>query len=313
MGAIREVSTGQTRALEPEHIFGRASAPGCSQTLSQLYVSAVHAVLRWTGQAWELKDLNSRNGTYLDGERIQAVGAFMVEKGSRIGFGTRAEEWELVDASAPPVMAVPLDGGDPVRLDGEMIPLPSSNDPSATIYRTADGSWVLEQADEPIVALSNAQVFDVLGRLWRFCCCDLSPSTLAASGLHAGLAGLEVERLELAFAVSRDEEYVHVQATCGERQIDLGARSYHYLLLTLARGRIKDAALGLPDTSCGWVDVEGLGHDPSMAPQRLNIDVFRIRDHFGRLGVTDAPKIIERRTRPRQLRIGTGRLLIEVL
>jgi FHA domain len=313
VGSIREISTGLTRILEPEHVVGRAAAPGCSQTLTQPYVSAVHAVFRWTGQGWELKDLNSRNGTYLDGQRIQPAGPLRVGKGSRIGFGTRADEWEIVDAGAPEVMAVPLDGGDPVRLDGEMLGLPSSDEPSATIYRGADGGWVLEHADEPVVPLANAQVFEAVGRFWRFCCSDLSQRTLAASGLQAALAQLEIARLHLAFDVSRDEEYVKLTATCGDREFDLGAYTYHYLLLTLARHRVKDAEQGLPDTSCGWVDVEELARDPSMAPPRLNIDVFRIRDHFGRVGVTDAPKIIERRSRPRQLRIGTGHLTVKVL
>jgi hypothetical protein len=313
VGSIQELSTGQTRILEPEHVVGRAAAPGCSQTLNQPYVSAVHAVLRWTGQGWELKDLNSRNGTYLDGQRIQPAGPLKVGKGSRIGFGTRAEQWEIVDAGAPEIMAVPLDGGDPVRLTGEMIPLPSSDDPSATIYRGADGGWVLEQTDEPLVSLANAQVFEAVGRFWRFCCSDLSQCTLAASGLYTALAQYDIARVHLAFDVSRDEEYVHLHAKCGDREVDLGAYTYHYLLLTLARRRAKDAEQGLPDTSCGWIDVEELARDPSMAPPRLNIDVFRIRDQFGKIGVTDAPKIIERRTRPRQLRVGTGHVSVKML
>ncbi len=313
MGSIRELSTGQTRVLEPEHIVGRAPAPGCSQTLQQGYVSAVHAVFRWTGGGWELRDLNSRNGTYLDGQRIQPAGSLPVKLGSRIGFGTRTREWEIVDANGPEVMVVPLGGGDPVCLCGEMIPLPSHDDPVATIYRDADGSWVLEQPDEPVLPLGNGHVFEAAGRVWRFSCCDLGPGTLAASGLDGALARVEVELVRLAFAVSRDEEYVQLRATCADREMDLGAHSYHYLLLTLARRRLQDAAQGLPDTSCGWVDVEDLARDPSMAPPRLNIDVFRIRDLFGKVGVMDAFKIVERRARPRQLRIGTRHISIEVL
>jgi hypothetical protein len=313
VGSIREISTGQTRLLEPEHVIGRAAAPGCSQTVNHPYVSAVHAVLRWTGQDWELKDLNSRNGTYLDGQRVTPSGPCKVGKGSRIGFGARTDEWEVVDAGAPEVMAVPLDGRDPVRLVGEMIPLPSSDDPTATIYRAADGTWVLEQADGPLVALANAQVFEAVGRLWRFCCSDLSQRTIASSGAHALSTQLEIEKLELTFSVSRDEEYVHLRARCSGRDIDLGAYAYHYLLLTLARRRLEDVEQGLPETSCGWVDVEDLARDPTMAPPRLNIEVFRLREQFAKVGVVDAAKIIERRVRPRQLRIGSGRLTIETL
>ncbi len=313
MGSIREISTGHTRLLEPEHVIGRAAAPGCSQTLSHPYVSAVHAVLRWTGQGWELRDLNSRNGTYLDGQRVQSTGALKLSQGSRFGFGARSDEWELVDAGAPEVMAVPLDGGEPVRAIGEMIPLPSRDDPSATICGTSDGAWVLELADGQLLPLANAQVFEAVSRLWRFCCCDLSQRTLAASGVYAAQAQLEVEQVHLAFQVSRDEEYVHVNARCGDHQEDLGAYTYHYLLLTLARQRLQDKNDGHAEAACGWVDVEDLARDPSMAPPRLNIEVFRIREQFAKVRVTDPSKIIERRTRPRQLRIGTPHLSIEVL
>jgi hypothetical protein len=313
VGSLREIATGQVRVLEPEHIVGRAPPPGCSQTLQPPYVSALHAALRWTGQEWELKDLNSRNGTYLDGQRIQPAGPLKLKKGSRIGFGTRKGEWEIVDADPPSVMAVPLDGGDPVRLEGDMIALPSSDDPNATIYRSADGSWVLEQGDEAAALLANAQVFEVMGRVWRFCCSELSQGTLAASSCHDAIAPREIGTVSLAFAVSRDEEYVRVKATCEDREIDLGSHAYHYLLLTLARRRLADAAAGLPETSCGWVDLDELARDPTMAPPRLNIDVYRIRTQLGKLSFINAADIIERRPSARQLRIGTRHLSIEVL
>jgi hypothetical protein len=91
----------------------------------------------------------------------------------------------------------------------------------------------------------------------------------------------------------------------------MGTRRHNYLLLTLARQRLEDAKSNLPETSCGWVDLEELSHDPTMAPPQLNIDVFRIREQFAKAGLADAAEIIERR--PRKMRIGTGRLTIEKL
>jgi hypothetical protein len=93
--------------------------------------------------------------------------------------------------------------------------------------------------------------------------------------------------------------------------LDLGVRKHHYLLLTLARRRIKDVARRLPDSSCGWVDLDELSHDPTMAGPSLNLDVFRIREQFAAAGVIDAAGIIERRPRARQLRIGTGQLSVQ--
>ena len=120
MGMIRETATGRTYALEPEHVFGRIGPPRCSQKLGDPLVSCVHAVLRWTGRDWELRDLNSTNGTYLEGRRLAEASSRPVAVGARIGFGQPADQWEFIDGGYPEAMAVPLDGGDPVALDGEI-------------------------------------------------------------------------------------------------------------------------------------------------------------------------------------------------
>jgi len=47
-------------------------APPCALRIDERFVSARHAILRWTGERWDLKDLGSRNGTYLDGRKIRS-------------------------------------------------------------------------------------------------------------------------------------------------------------------------------------------------------------------------------------------------
>lgn len=304
MGSIRDVSSGQTQLLQPEHLIGRAST--CSLCLPYRYVSAQHALLRWAGGRWELKDLGSRNGTFLDGSRLKPGDDYAVRRGARIAFGKASEGlWELADVSPPPAMAVPLDGGEPVQLEGDLIALPSADDPRVTIYRDQEGVWVLEQA-ESSSPLANLQTFEVAGRGWRFCYAE----DFRTTSLAPAPGDLEMRRLELAFCVSRDEEHVQLRAISGASTFDLGARAHNYLLLTLARRRLKDAAEGLPDTTSGWVDQDELAHDPTMAPPQLNIDVFRIRKQFAALGVIDAANIVERRPRTKQLRIGTGLLAV---
>src|SRR5260370_15629494 len=115
MGSIREVSTGRTRLLEPEHLIGRA--PTCALCLDELYVSAQHALVRWTPDRWELKDLGSRNGTFLNGIRLKPGDVYPMERDSRLAFGKLAQEGELVDGSSPSVMVVPLYGSYPVLVD----------------------------------------------------------------------------------------------------------------------------------------------------------------------------------------------------
>jgi hypothetical protein len=311
MGALRETASGREVMLESEHVIGRVTAPKCSLTLNQPYVSGVHAVLRWDGAEWQLKDLSSRNGTFVGGRRLEPSVFERVRKGARIAFGKVDQEWELVDDLPPTVMAVPLDGGDAVPLDGDLIALPSSNDPRSTIYRTNAGSWALEHQDGTVVVLINMQTFEAAGRLWRFCCSGQSPATVGAAGVSVTTQP-DLHAVHLAFAVSRDEEYVHLEVQHGQHRIDLGARGHNYLLLTLARRRLADAEGGLPDTSCGWVDQEELSRDSVMGPQ-LNLNVFRIRQQFIRAGMPNGGEIIERRSFSRQLRVGTGRFSIGTL
>jgi hypothetical protein len=115
--------------------------------------------------------------------------------------------------------------------------------------------------------------------------------------------------LGLLFRVTPDEEQVRIVASVGPATFDLGTRSFHYLLLTLARRRLTDAAQGLPDFALGWMQIDELSHDPSMSGARLNTDVFRIRRHFAATGIEAAREIIERRST--EIRIGTGRLRVE--
>ncbi|MDB4974323.1 MAG: hypothetical protein JWN48_2664 [Myxococcaceae bacterium] len=304
---IKDIATGRELLLEPELLIGRSAS--CALRIDQRYVSARHAVVRWTGDGWELKDLGSRNGTFVDGKRVRPGEEIPAPRGTKIAFGKPDQQWVIVDDSSPNVMAVPLDGGPPILLDGELIALPSIDEPSATIYRNSEGFWVLEQSDEGIAPVRNLQSFQVAGRSYRFCSLD----NIGKTSIAEFSPEFEVAHTQLSFSVSRDEEHVELRAHCDGNSFDLGARTHHYLLLTLARRRLADAAGGLPETSCGWVYQEDLAHDPSMATPQLNLDVFRIRKQFSVLGLPDAANIIERRPRTRQLRIGTPHIEITQL
>jgi hypothetical protein len=84
----------------------------------------------------------------------------------------------------------------------------------------------------------------------------------------------------------------------------MGARLHNFLLLTLARQRLADAARGEPEVSCGWLDQEELAHDPTMSGARLYLACHRIRNQFATLNIVDPSNVIERRMQ--KIRIGTG-------
>lgn len=305
MGELRRVGSELTRTIEPELVVGRA--PSCGLRLPERYVSAQHALLRWGEAGWELKDLGSLNGTYLNGARVEAGREYRLTPRSLIAFGRSEQEWEVIDAAPPSVMAIPADGGRVVQLDGDMLALPSSDDPQVSIYRNAEGSWVLEQPDA-VQPVTNQQTFEVGGVMWRFCCTEQLFKTSVSDLRH----DVELRQLTLIFTVSRDEEYVELRAQCAGTTFELGSRGHNYLLLTLARQRLTDAAQGLPEDSCGWVYLEDLAHDPSLAPPHLNVEVYRLRKHMARMGIIDGAKIVERRPRTKQIRIGSGALRINV-
>lgn len=302
MGLLKALGTQRIQMLEPELLVGRASS--CGLRIEERFVSARHAVVRWAVDRWEVKDLGSRNGTYLDGRRIRPGEVLAARRGAVIAFGKPELQWELVDDEPPRVMAVPLDDGEPLLLEGELLPIPSVDEPVATIYRNPDGLWVLEQLDEAIVPMRNAQLFEVQGRKYRFC----SPDEPARTSIADFSPGLEVQNVELSFAVSHDEEHVELRASCEGRVFDLGARTHNYLLLTLARRRIDDRSRALPETSCGWIYQDELARGLDVNMAQLNLEVFRIRRQFAAIGLPDAAAIVERRPRTRQLRIGTAQL-----
>lgn len=303
MGSIREVSTGWVRLLEPEHLIGRAST--CALCLDAPYISAHHALVRWTAEHWEIKDLASRNGTFVDDARLEPGVAYPIGRGSRLAFGKVAQQWELADDSFPSVMVVPLDGAEAVLVEGELVAFPSGDDPQVTIYRS-EGLWLLEKADEPIAPISNQQTFEVCGCIWRFCCAEPACPTWLTNAPQA----MEVRHLQLSFSVSRNRRETHLEISRAGQTLEMGRRTHNALLLALARRRLQDVAEGVPETSCGWMYQDDLPHDVAPDSFRLNGDVFRIRQQFVTAGVIDAANIVERRPRTRQLRIGTSRISI---
>ena len=284
--------------LEAEHLIGRAA--NCSLRLPETHVSAQHALLRWAGGRWEVRDLGSRNGTFVNGARLNPGENCALSLGATLDFGGPQQPWEFVDDTAPSVMAVPLDGGAPILLEGEFLGLPSAEDPTVTIYRGREG-WMLEQPDSTS-ALSHLQTFQAGHGMWRFCCPE-SVHLTEVEGEKRSRLGLE--DLELVFSVSRDEEHVHLRAKSRERDFDLGSRNHNYVLLTLARQRLADRNAGECESRCGWMYQDRFFRDPSIAPAQLNLDIFRIRRQFAALGAIDAANIVERRPRTKQLRIGS--------
>jgi hypothetical protein len=304
MAVLRRVQGDRAVQLSPEHLVGRG--PQCALRLGPEYVSGQHAVVRWGPGGWEVIDRGSHNGTQLNGRPLETGRAHALKQGDVLAFGHPDEAWELADPAEPGVTVVALDTGQAVDGAEGVIGVPSSDEPLCTVFRDIDGRWKLELPEQPLVALADGAEFEVAGRRFRLLC----PSGVSRTAT-SDTAAAEVEAASLLFSVSRDEEFVELTVRRGDRLTPLGTRSHNYLLLTLARARLEEAKLDLPDSARGWVDKEELADALRMTPPQIDGEVFRIRQHFGQHGLDEAATIIERRPRTRQLRIGLNRIVIE--
>jgi len=301
VGQITCLTAPLVRLLESETLIGRG--PQCALRLTASFASSQHAVLRWLGDSWNVWDLDSRNGTWLNGRRLESRQAYAVARGDRLSFGRVDQAWEVTSDAAPVVMVVNAATADQIIVVGSVHGLPSDEAPDLTLYQDSAGQWVVEAADSPPRLVINGDTFEAGSQLWRFCCPDAAARTVTCDA-HAAVAPMA-----LHFIVSADEEYVELRLESPERSLSLGNRVQNHLLLTLARARLDDRAANLPETSCGWLYKEDLVAGSEIS-QRVDHDVFRIRQHIAASAPLVAASIIERRPRTRQLRIGLEMLKI---
>ena len=297
---ILQSEDGPTRAfLRERHLLGRSRV--CSLRLRHERASSEHAVLLWRDGVWWVRDLGSRNGTWLDGKRLESGAEHALLVGARLHFGARDCAWTLVSAEPPFAFAVAADAR-AVRAEGGLLELPGADDP-VVVHQLGPDTWVADRRTG-LARVDDQQTLEVGGRIWTVHLPGAVPRTQTAERLH-------VADLRLVFRVSRDEEHVHLIAeTPSEDAIDLGARAHHYLLLTLARLRAEDAARpDLNRAEHGWVDKDRLSRLMGEDDNILHTHIHRARKQFARAGVDRAAELIERRLGAGALRIGAERFV----
>jgi hypothetical protein len=80
-------------AFPLQTVTSMGRAPGNTITIPDTYASAQHALLAWREGQWWLEDLDSRNGTLLNGTRIGSP--TVVSAGDVIGVGRTQLKLEL--------------------------------------------------------------------------------------------------------------------------------------------------------------------------------------------------------------------------
>jgi len=303
MGSLE---SGEKRCvLGADQVIGRE--PSCAPRIDDDSVSWRHASLRWTGVAWELQDLGSRNGTFLDGHRIPSGGRALLRAGCQLRFGDAVQLWRMVDVEPPLTSLLDLVTGERIIAFDELLAAPQDGEPELFISMQGNGEWIAEFADR-VWEPQPFEVFTIGSRQYRF---ERSAPVYATStGRSEQLTPAE---MGLQFSVSRNEEHVQVKIVHGERSIELRPRAHSYVLLTLARLRVRDQGdQTLDPANQGWVYQERLLKMLATTPTQLAVDIYRARKQFSEAGVTEAAQVVERRASSHELRIGVPRLSISV-
>lgn len=215
MATLEHLATGEPFVPDARTLVGRAAT--CGRVLPGSGVSGEHALLRWTGEEWTVRDLGSRNGTFVDEVRIQPGQELPLTEGARVRFGIEAQTWVVLDVDPPS------------EIPTSKTPLPPTREVTRRAELAGLGLQIRVSRDEEYVEI------------------DLitpdGPERLAPRAWHDLYLLLGRERLEQRPTASEAEEgWVHMDDLCK----GLG-RSRERVNVEVYRARQQLAELGIAD------------------------------------------------------------------
>jgi hypothetical protein len=275
MATLQSESTGELCYLRSLHMFGRNAIKADTVLVNQ-DASQIHATIRWNGQCWELLD-HSRNGTFVNGKRIAANSSITLVPGQKIRLGPGAPQcWVVTELTAPGPMLLPFKGGTAIVL-GSVHFLPDEHAPQASVYLGSNGLWMWENESDS-VALHDGDRVTLGENSWRFFNAQKVEATLDVREHRSPM----IAAAQFNFVVSQNEEHVCLSIALPDQTVDLGERTHHYSLLTLARRRVQDARQGLAACNQGWLGIDQLSAMLGMEPAHLNMQLFRARGQIAK-------------------------------
>jgi hypothetical protein len=298
MGTLIDPRTGELVVLRAEHVFGR-NPLRADTLLDDPEVSLMHAAARWRNGCWKLFD-HSRNGTFVDGRALAPGEGAALVGGQEIRMGRGpGSMWRVLDVSGPVDVLVPKNARRPVLALASHNLLPDSASPELCIYAARPGHWILEQDGETRTLLDGDTV--------QFGAEGVHCFVAAAPAMDETWVTANVEEVDmpcLILRLSLDEEHARLEIRHGASRTDLGERSHHYCLATLARRRMADQQRGIETGAQGWLGAGDLARMLGMEMTHLNMQIFRVREQLMTAlpGVAALARLIERRRG--ELRIG---------
>jgi hypothetical protein len=271
MGLLVNVDSDERVLLRAHHVFGRSDTRA-DTCIAAPDVSLMHAVVRWREGAWSIADF-SRNGTLVDGVALQPGHWLPLRQQHELRFGRSSGcVWRVCDLAPPGTSLVPLDARlAPIGLTGNQL-FPHPEAPELAIFQDAAGSWQLD-SDGQISRLNPGDAVTLAGVTYRFMVSERMDET-------ADAIEFSCMPIRLQFVVSPDEERVQLCVRQGQRVFELGERSHHYCLLTLARRRLHDARSGVVPSRQGWFECDELAQMLKISITNLNIQIYRARQQL---------------------------------
>ena len=300
-GARIKDAHGRCVSLRQTQIIGRSRR--VEHRVENRAVSAQHACIAHVEGRWFVRDLGSRNGTKLNGERLLGQERRSLREGDCLEFGCQDERWWVVDTSPP--CATATSGGVTIEAEGGVLVLPSVEAPEAMIALRGE-SWMMDHDGEWLPVQDGQRVL-IAGRLWRL---NLPGSDAASTATTVSAEGstLVLAQLELEFWVDGDS--IALSLKTDRERLELREHATHRLLLLLAEERLADKARGVDASRAGFRHRDEILSRLGIGIERLNVDVHRARRQFAKANVSDAADVVERRPRGFELRLGANDVAI---
>jgi hypothetical protein len=302
MATLSNKQNAQDIICRVNHTFGRDQETNLT-LLTSPNASRNHATIAWDGEEWQIKDI-SLNGTYINASRMPRGQYQPLHLADKIQFGGLDETpWEVSNLTQPITGLVPMDQALPFIPLFDIVILPIEG-PEIMVYLSEQSQWICEVNGNSRV-LAVGDTVGIKRQRWQFV--EGRPSTATAvSDLSPPPSDIKFR-----FNASQNEEHVSLSLIVDNKDIDMGERNHHYLLLLLARQRLEDSEKGLHPTEQGWIDKDILVKMTGIIEQHINIQIYRFRKQVASLTPhsTTLHQIIERR--PGELRFAYKDIVIE--
>ncbi len=328
LAKIQRMGTGETILLRSQMLMGRSAA--CDLRINEPRVSSEHARVRWTGAAWEVRDLGSKNGTFVGrsrsrltwdpkvrdldikndtfvrGRRLATHERATLIVGDAVGLGgvaSPAPLFVLIDASAPVASVRSMKTGIVRLASGGMITLPDDENPEVCVVESRESKWTVEINDS-VREASDGETLTIGDETWIL---DVPGVIMSTMAVETRL--LQLESIELHFVTNLDQKDVALTVVGPDEMMRLPQQRHHIVLLALARERLRFAAA--PPDECGWMDRAQLCRLLAINEQRLNVDVCSARREIAALGIQGAAYVVERHPATGALRLGVERVAVK--